>query len=59
MKRGLNGCFPSASDVDQDTLWLIMVIVTPADIAASRGISRLKLARDTYLNLETSIGLGR
>jgi hypothetical protein len=59
MKRGLKGCFPFASDVDQDILWLIMVIVTPADIAVSRGISRLKLASDTCLNLEISIGLGR
>ena len=59
MKRGLNGCFPSASAVGQDTLWLIMVIVTPVGIAVSRDISRLKLARDTCLNLEASIGLGR
>ena len=59
MKRGLRGCFLFASDVDQDISWLIMAIVTPADIAVSRGISRLKLASKTYLNLEISIELGR
>jgi hypothetical protein len=59
MKRGLRDCFPFASDVDQDISWPIMVIVTLADIAVSRGISRLKLASKTYLNLEISIGLGR
>ncbi len=59
MKMDLKGYFPFASAVGQDTLWLIMVIVTPVDIAVSRDISRLKLARDTCLNLEASIGLGR
>jgi len=58
MKRGLNGCFPFASGVGQATLWLIMVIVTPADIAGSRSTSRLKRARDSCLNLETPIELG-
>jgi len=57
MKRSLRGCFPSARDVDQATSWLIMAIVTPVDIAVSRGTSKLKRASDTYLTLETSIAL--
>jgi len=58
MKRASKGRFPSASGVDQATLWQTMAIVTPVDTAASLVTSKLKRASEARLNLETSIWFG-